>query len=102
MTEKQWLRCHDPNEMLRAMHPRAANRKGPKLPGPCSPRKQRLFACACCRKYWDLLTDERSRRAVETAEQFADGLVGKEALAKADAAARKAETKLFQGFGFRG
>jgi hypothetical protein len=51
-------------------------------------RKLRLFACQCVRetpladgrKVWDLLTDERSRKAVEAAEQFAEGKISKDEL----------------------
>lgn len=39
-----------------------------------SNRKQRLYACACCREVTAILADERCLAALLTAERFADGL----------------------------
>jgi len=54
-------------------------------------RKMLLYGCACCRLFWDHLEDERSRQAVETAEQWADGTASVEDFEAAHTAAREAE-----------
>ena len=46
-------------------------------------RKLRLFACACCRLTWELLTDPLLRKTVEIAEQFAEARAGKKELQRA-------------------
>lgn len=75
MTAEEWQTCIDPRSMLEFLW------------GKSSERKLRLFAAACCRKVWDTLTDERSRKSVEVAECYADGLAAKESLERARDAA---------------
>jgi hypothetical protein len=75
VTETQWLACDNPTLMIHFLR------------GKASDRKLRLFACACCRRVWHLLTDERSRQAVETAERFAESSVTAKDLGKARALA---------------
>jgi hypothetical protein len=38
-----------------------------------SARRSQLFACACARRVWHFLVDERSRLGVEAAERYLDG-----------------------------
>jgi WD40 repeat protein len=77
MTEQDWMGGNDPSPLLNFQ------RTG----GKPSERKARLFAVACCRRAWHLLTQVRSRRAVEVAERFTEGKVGSEGLRTAWAAA---------------
>src|SRR4051794_8549222 len=84
MTEAEWLRLTDgspndsPNALLWTM------REGE------SDRKVRLLVCACCRAFWSLLTDERSRRAIEVCEMYADGIVNLDELKRVRMAAYQA------------
>jgi hypothetical protein len=78
MTEAEWLACTDPAPMLAFLR------------GNASGRKLRLFACACGRRVWGQLQYEDSRKAVDVAERFADGMATHEELARAWGAAADA------------
>jgi hypothetical protein len=81
MTEAEWRASDDPKDMLTQVG------IGPQ-------RKLRLFACACCRRIWHLITDERCRNAVEVAERYADGLVKERERAKANRQASKVSEEI--------
>lgn len=78
MFEERWISCEEPEMMLRYML------------GKTGDRKFRLFACACVRRIWPLLQDERSQAAVQAAEEYADRPLGHTWLARVRAGAREA------------
>jgi hypothetical protein len=84
MTEAEWLACEEPEPMLLFLSGAGA-----------SDRKVRLFGCACVRRVWGDLADDRLRQAVEVAERFADGL----ATGRQLDAARKKVDRLCEGVG---
>src|SRR6185437_5676860 len=59
MTEQEWLTATDSRPMLAYL-------------GASNHRNYCLTKCAFLRRCWHLMTDERSRRAVEVAECYAD------------------------------
>ena len=61
MTDAEWRASEHPVPMLTAIQREA------------DPRRLRLLGCRCCRLIWNLLSDPRSRAAVELVERFADG-----------------------------
>jgi hypothetical protein len=75
MTEEEWLACEDGDALLKYLRDKATD------------RKLRLLGVDSCRRIWHLLQDERSRKAVEAVEQFADGVVSESALEDAQRAA---------------
>jgi hypothetical protein len=70
VTEAEWLASHDPLEMLAILEPWAADEA-------ISDRQLRLFVCACSRRLWHLLPDQR-QKDVELAERFLDGQASEE------------------------
>jgi hypothetical protein len=80
VNEAWWLASNDPEPMLEFLRDKASG------------RKLRLFAVACCRSNGHLLTDERSRSAIEVAERFADGRGTDAELASAHSTAHSAST----------
>jgi hypothetical protein len=72
VTEADWLEAREPLLMLAILEPWAADEV-------ITDRQLRLFACACSRRLWHLLTDER-RKDVELAERFVDGEASQEAI----------------------
>jgi hypothetical protein len=80
VTESEWQNAADPLAMLEFL----------RADGKRSERKARLFAVACWRRIWPLLTDGRSQNTVETLERFADGLASAEELKAAWGEARSA------------
>lgn len=81
-TELQWLRGRDAVRLLAG------------LPHSLSERKRRLFACACCRRIWDRLGDDRSRQAVELAERLDYDEAAVDHLRSASSAAASAASAL--------
>jgi len=79
MTEAEWESCSDPRLLLVF------------LEGKASGRKARLYACGLGRSLWPFLGDERSRRVVEVAEEYADKLATDLELAAAREAALDAK-----------
>jgi hypothetical protein len=93
--EKEWLACKEPAKMLahlgidehwgyvqQSRHVWVRSRKKNKLD-----RALRLFACACCRRIWERITEEAGRKAMKIAEEFAKGSATGKQLREANYAA---------------
>lgn len=89
MTESNWNTCADPERMLDHLTTNwffAWLGRRHQM----TSRQYRLFSCATCRDIWPLLTDERSRKAVEVAELYVDNKASAGELATASEDAREA------------
>jgi hypothetical protein len=86
MKEQEWLACDDPDVLLRDLSGKLQNQRSRyrvdwlAFGKGTLDRKFRLFACACWRRAWSHLPDERHRQAVEVAERYADGLATRDEL----------------------
>lgn len=79
MTEADWLASTTPLDMLKLLR------------GKASDRKLRLFACACCRRIWNLLPDKANRDLVAAVEDHPDGTRYDPALNEAIVASSRGE-----------
>jgi hypothetical protein len=84
MTAEEWLKCEDPQQLIPFV-----GRFRP------DERKLRLYAVAGCRRVLHLMSDERSRAAVEVAERFADSSATEEERDAAWEAADQATTDVW-------
>lgn len=75
MTEQEWLASDEPHKMLNFLRSKTSD------------RKQRLFAVACCLRVWSSLKHDAFRKALESAEKFADGRVSQDTMTEARQAA---------------
>lgn len=78
MTEQEWLAASKPRPMLKFLLDKLTE------------RKLRFFAFACCRRIWSLLSDDRTRNAVEAGERYADSLISRQELRQAEISGRAA------------
>ncbi|MHC5540072.1 hypothetical protein ACYOEI_17780 [Singulisphaera rosea] len=79
MTASDWRDCQDPTSLLHFLTDKGTE------------RQWRLFAVACCKRIDRFITDDRSRRAVEVAERYAEGTATDEELEEARTAAQEAQ-----------
>jgi hypothetical protein len=87
MNQTEWNTCRDPHSMLLAFadDPFRAD--------------LRLFGCACCRRVWVHLTDERLRQGVEMRERYERGLATEQELTRAEEDARSARRDVRTSYG---
>jgi hypothetical protein len=78
VTHADWQACTDAEPLLQFLWDKGET------------QSWRRFALACCRRIDHLITDSRSRRALEVAERHVDGIATDEELAQAAIVAQKA------------
>ena len=78
VTAADWQACGDPEPLLHYLKDKG------------DVRQWRLFAVACCRRIDPLITDERSRRAVDVAARHVEGAASDDELEAARTAAQQA------------
>jgi hypothetical protein len=88
MIEAEWLNSSETWPMLQYLR------------GRTSPRKLRLFACACCRRIDERFLEPAARHLLETAERFADRRAKKPELEAADQALQDVRVKRTPEGGF--